>query len=172
MDIPSYLLGKNSASGGESGETYFANDLGRAYSTNATIQKLIKKIPSNLVGQSNISYAFKSLDNLETVEKFDTSNVHDMSYLCMTCGKLVNFPELDVSNVDTSQGFKAMFSNTLGLSDESINNVLNMCIKAVNYPGTKTLAELGFDSSRYKVARIQALPSYDDFIAAGWTIGY
>ena len=168
MEITSYLLGKKA--GGDGPENYFNSSLGEAYQTTPTIQKIIKKIPSTLVGQSNINYAFKSLDSLETIEKFDTSNVHSMKGLCMTCGKLVNFPELDASNVNTSDGLTSMFANTNNLTDESLNNVLNMCIKAVNYTGTKTFRTLGFDNSKYKDARIQALPSYQDFIDAGWTI--
>jgi hypothetical protein len=47
-----------------------------------------------------------------------------------------------------------------------------MCINATSYTGTKTFSKFGFNSGYYAASKIQSLPSYQDFITAGWTIGY
>ena len=36
----------------------------------------------------------------------------------------------------------------------------------------KNLSEQGFTSANYPATRIQALPHYQDFVSAGWSIGY
>ena len=65
-----------------------------------------------------------------------------------------------------------MFYSCPKLTDKSIDNILKMCINAISYSGVKTLQILGFSSNDYPASRIQELPSYQDFIDAGWTIGY
>ena len=68
--------------------------------------------------------------------------------------------------------FTDMFISTPNLDDATINSLLDFFAHANAYAGTKTLYEVGFRSSDYTAARIQALSNYSDFIAAGWTIGY
>lgn len=58
------------------------------------------------------------------------------------------------------------------LTDASLDNILQMCINATSYTETKTLAELGLSNYRASVSRVEALPHYQDFLNAGWTIGY
>ena len=65
-----------------------------------------------------------------------------------------------------------MFTGCVKLTDNSLNNILQICINATLYTGTKTLYTLGFRSNKYSVERIQALSNYQAFIDAGWTIGY
>ena len=44
-----------------------------------------------------------------------------------------------------------------------------MCIGA-NITGT--LSDLGFTNVYMRRTRVQGLPSYQDFLDAGWTLGY
>lgn len=105
---------------------------------------------------------------LETFPLLDTSNVTSMAYMFMACSALKTVPLLNTSNVTS---FSSMFSNCIALTDTSLDNILKMCINATSYTGTKKLTELGItNTSIYTDSRIQALPHYQDFINAGWTI--
>ena len=63
-----------------------------------------------------------------------------------------------------------MFSSCNKLTDTSIDNILQFCITSKRKNGT--LKYLGFNSNAYPINRIEALPHYQDFLDAGWTIGY
>ena len=80
----------------------------------------------------------------------------------------------DVNVIDTSRttNMSYMFQNCGALSTQSRDNVLQMCIGATSYTGTKTLANLGFNNNTLPVSAVTALPHYQDFLDAGWTIGY
>ena len=64
-----------------------------------------------------------------------------------------------------------MFFYCFSLSDTSLDNILQMCINATSYTATKTLNHIGIYLDTYPASRIQALPHYQDFLDAGWTIG-
>lgn len=122
---------------------------------------------------TNMNFMFLSCYNLVSIEKFDTSKVTTMRQMFSGCSKLTTIPKFDTSSLNGSLSFFNIFSSdTINLSNESLNNILQMCIGATSYTGTKTLYQLGFRSTNYPVSRIEALPSYQDFIDAGWTIGY
>jgi hypothetical protein len=112
---------------------------------------------------------FGSCTTLESINTFISPNAKNYQQMFSGCTNLKNIPLLSSSNVTN---FSGMFTNTKSLSNDSINNVLQMCINATSYSGTKTLYVLGFRSSNYSASRIQSLPKYQDFIDAGWTIGY
>ena len=107
--------------------------------------------------------------SLATIPLLDTSNVTVMDYMFSSCSNLATIPLLDTSNATTMYN---MFQSSNKLTDESLNNILQMCINATSYTGTKSLYYLGLRSSSYPVSRIEALPHYQEFINAGWTIGY
>ena len=73
-------------------------------------------------------------------------------------------------NAASATNMDYMFVGCEKLTDTSLDNILQMCISATNYTGTKTLAQLSInDATVYPASRIQALPHYQDFINAGWT---
>ena len=116
--------------------------------------------------------AFQECKKLKTIEYFDTSNANDLSYMCIGCSELVNFPALNASKTRIG-GLSDMFSNCPNLSDESLNNILAMCISA---NATHANAAYGNKSlTQYlKLTSIQAnkcksLSNWSAFIAAGWT---
>lgn len=105
----------------------------------------------------------------EIVFKNTTKDYMESTQLMfMDCTALENVIEYDLSrciNLDR------MFANCPNINDNGLDNILKMCINAINSP-TKTLAYLGLNASSYPTSRIETLPSYQDFIASGWTIGY
>lgn len=121
---------------------------------------------------TNFANAFEGCSALEEIPLFNTQNVTTFNSSFSSCYSLKKFPILNTSKVTN---FYNMFKNVGNLNDDSVDNVLKMCINATTYnqsAETKTLAHLGFTKTNYPVARIQALSNYQDFINAGWTIGY
>lgn len=106
---------------------------------------------------------------ISTIPLLDTSKVTDMSYMFTKVSSLTTIPLLNTSKVTNMD---SMFSSAGNLTDESLDNILQMCINATSYKRTKTLYQLSFRKTYYPASRIQALPHYQDFLDAGWTIGY
>ena len=193
MDVTSYLLGKNASSGGGGADEYFestqSGNFGNAFTFGA---RFLKTIPKVEITKPNFNYAFYNYENLITIPQLDTSAVIMMSFAFQGCTSLVSVPLLNTSNVtsfsntfngctslttvpafDASKvtNFDNMFNNCRQLTDESLNNILKMCISATSYAGVKSLGALAM-SGNYSAAKIQSLPSYQDFVNAGWTIGW
>ena len=86
------------------------------------------------------------------------------------CTSLQNVP---IYQAYSNPNAKDMFSNCPALTDTSLDNILQMCYTyMVGLGSNRKLSYLGFTASNYPASRIQALPHYQDFIDAGWTIGY
>lgn len=192
MDIVSYLLGKNSSSGGGGGLDWSL--LGYENTPESIIDgyNYALNIKNNW-DSSVTSFSYEGDNNLVYFPLVDTSNVTSMISTFSRIPTLAYIPELDTSNVismiqtfygssglkyipllNTSKvtTFTDVFSNNPNLNDESLDNILQMCINATSYNGTKTLSQIGLNRYNYPASRIQALPHYEDFINAGWTIGY
>lgn len=118
---------------------------------------------------TNMSSTFSNCSSLKTIPLLDTSSATNVSSMFTSCFSLTTIPLLDVSS---ATNMSSMFSNCISLTDTSLDNILQMCIGATSYSNTKTLAYIGFNSTYYPASRIQALPHYQDFLDAGWTIGY
>ena len=116
---------------------------------------------------TNMSSMFYNCTSLKEVPQFDTSKVTNMSYMFYNCTSLEEIPQFDTSNVKFMSN---MFGGCNKLTDTSIDNILQFCITSKKENGT--LQYLGFNSNAYPINRIEALPHYQDFINAGWTIGY
>lgn len=122
---------------------------------------------------TNMSECFRECRGLTSVPKFNTKKVTNMQKMFNNCYSLASVPLFDTSGLTGSAAFTSMFGNCNNLTDTSLDNILQMCINATGYTGTKTLSTLGISSSTlYPASRIQALSHYQDFINAGWTIGY
>ena len=120
---------------------------------------------------TTFSNAFSSCSNLKQLPLLDTSKSEGFSSAFSSCSNLEVLPLLDTSK---NNNWGNCFNGCSKLNDESLNNILRMCINTpAGYKTTsKTLYAMGFRSSNYPVSRIQALNNYQDFINAGWTIGY
>lgn len=195
MDIISYLLGKKKGGGG-SGDLskYFTPTISAGASSSVSgVMLMLKTIPEDtVVSGTSLNYAFSGFQgttipfldtsnvttmtsafekcaNLESIPSFNTSNVTNVGSMFQNCTNLANVPVLNLSSVTF---MRYMFRYCPNLTDTSLDNILQMCIGATSYTSTKTLAFLGFTSTDYPASRIEALPHYQDFINAGWTIGY
>lgn len=116
---------------------------------------------------STFGQLFSGCYNLVTIKKLNTTGVTSFYKMFEDCNKLVTLPILDLSSATELQ---YMFSNCLRLSNESLNNIMAMCIAANSYVGTKTLKYIGLSSTQ--ATTCQTLSNYQAFLDAGWTTGY
>ncbi len=118
----------------------------------------------------NMNGMFYMCQKLKSIPQIITNNVTSMYQTFYACVELENVPVLNTSKVtNLTQAFYYCQS----LTDESINNILTMCINInTSFRGIKKLTTLGFASSWCPASRIQALSNYQAFLDAGWTIGY
>lgn len=195
MDITSYLLGKNSSGGGGGGSDLDWSAIGfngRPLSIKEGYDYAVE-IMNNWVVPISMSVKFKDnlklmfmpkvdigsgtsmlqtfygCKNLTSVAPLDTSNITNINTAFMNCYSLRDVPIFDTSKITTMVN---TFASCYVLTDTSLDNILQMCINATSYTGTKTLKNIGFYSEYQTASRIQALPHYQAFLDAGWTIGY
>lgn len=113
---------------------------------------------------------FRGASDIKYIPFFDTSNATNMNNAFYGCTNLTTIPLLDTSNIINNHN---MFFNCRKLSDESLNNILAMFAKSgITFELFKNLKRAGFNADNYPAERIEALENYQDFINAGWTIGY
>lgn len=104
---------------------------------------------------------------LTTVPAYDLSKATKTNNMFNQCTSLTTVPQFSIPLVTSLQN---MFNNCTSLSDDSLNNIMAMCISATSYTGTKTLAYLGLTSTQATVC--QGLSNYEAFTEAGWTTGF
>lgn len=150
-------------------DTSKANDISEIF--NGCVY-LIELPLLDLSNASSLDRAFKSCALLKKIPNFNTPNIVSINQMCSGCSNLVDVPLLNTSNLNGNSAFQNAFDGCSKLTDESLDNILQMCINASKYNGTKTLARLGISSAYYTASKIQSLPHYQAFINAGWTIGY
>lgn len=217
LDVPSYLLGKQSSGGGglnwsaigysEEPESIeedynYSKNIYDNWDTTRTSYGNLYYNNSNLVffplvdtsAGTNFQTMFSGCVSLQTMPLINTSNGTVFSSMFQNCRRLTEIPQLDISNganlnlmfsgctklkkvpvlnLSKATNINGMFSSCISLTDESLDNILQSCINInPNYLNTKAFAVMGFISTYYPASRIQALPHYQDFIDAGWTIGY
>lgn len=115
----------------------------------------------------NMNETFRLCESLTSIPLLDTSSVTIMSNIFYGCTNLINIPIFNTSNV---KNMKYMVKDCPSLSDESLNNILMMCVNATNYTYTKTLADIGLTSEQ--ATKCTTLSNYEAFTTAGWTTGY
>jgi len=152
-----------------------------------------------LLDTSNVTVMnsmFNGCTNLITIPLLNTSKVNNMSSMFNNCSSLISIPSIDTSSVISGNmnnmfggcssletvpvlnttnitNMNDMFSGCTSLSDTSLDNILQMCINSkVSVQTRKKLTSIGILSTNYPASKIEALPHYQDFINAGWTIGY
>lgn len=128
-----------------------------------------KNIYDNWENVSELASKFKNDTNLIFFPLVNTSNAVNMNQVFNGCTNLIYIPVLDTSKMEYCN---SLFANCTAFNNETLDNILQMCINASSYKGQKKLSYFGFGMSTYPSGRIQALPHYQDFITAGWTIGY
>lgn len=139
---------------------------------------------------TNTQFMFAGCRSLQTVPLFNTNNLSNMYNMFYNCSSLTTVPLFDTSNVTTAEGvfngcnslqtvptfnlssatsLKLMFNGCTNLSDESLNNILAMCITATK-SSSKTLDFLGLTYEQK--TKCKTLSNYQAFLDAGWTTGY
>lgn len=169
MDVFSYLLGKRS--GGASGNSAtIDSSLKTYYSTSNGLVSIISNIGAIDLGEMTTLQAFfKNCNNLVSLPQLDTKNITSFNNMCINCYALKNVPIYDTTSLTA---MTSCFNNCTALTDESLDNILQMCINASSYTGTKTLNSIGIKSTNYSQEKIESLPHYSDFTTAGWTTGF
>ncbi len=117
---------------------------------------------------TDIRNMFYSAVNLISIPLINTTNVTLATNLFYGCTNLQNIPILDFSKVDSLSN---MFASCPNLSNETLNNILYMCVNSAVYvAGTMNLRAIGLSSTQAETC--QTLSNWDDFVAAGWSTGY
>lgn len=195
MDVTSYLLGKQAGGGGSSSAGKITP---KTLDLQGSTTNIINTQAVDISRLTNMSNMFKDCPNVETLDLtgWNFENITNMSNMFNGCSKLKEIKANEINAINSST-FTNFLSNcpaietipyinapkTLGfnnmfygignkLTDESLDNILRMCISAVSYNKTKSLSYIGITNSNYPASRIQALPHYQDFVNAGWTIDY
>lgn len=152
---------------------YFNNSVkAGSSSTSGFARYSLKKIPDNIVIDATqspyyIMGLFSYLQAITSIPYFDTSGVTSFRYFCSNCSELVDVPIYNTASVIGPYGMNNMFDSCPKLSDDSLNNIMAMCIGAVSYDGQKTLTHLGLSSMQR--TKCQTLSNWNDFVAAGWS---
>ena len=114
---------------------------------------------------TDMSNMFSYCKNLETIPLLDTSSVTNMKNMFDGCDNLQTIPLLDTSSVSNMTN---MFGGCKNLSNDSLNNILKMCINSKETD--KRLKGIGL--TQEQAEKCQTLSNWSDFVAAGWTTGY
>ena len=107
---------------------------------------------------------FAGCTNLKSIPELNTINVKHFTRTFIGCTNLVTIPILPTNNATTMSDFVSGCPN---LSDETLNNILQMCINATNYTQTKSLSHLGLTVEQR--SKCMTLSNYTAFTNAGWT---
>ena len=124
----------------------------------------------NTSNVTNMSSTFRACKLFADLPQLNTSKVETFQYCFAQCESLVDVPVLDTSSV-TGYGFQLVFGSCPNLSNDSLNNILLMCINTRNvYGNYRKLSEVGLTSAQATIC--QGLSNYQAFLNAGWTTGY
>lgn len=123
---------------------------------------------------TNLAYMFSDCTSLVTAPTLNTGKAENVTEMFCRNYVLENVPVYTASKVTN---FSNMFLGCKALTDQSLDNILQMCISATSYAGQKSLAQLGFKKvidnvEVYPVSRWMDLPHYTAFTQQNWIIGY
>lgn len=118
---------------------------------------------------TDMNNMFNGCTGLVQAPTLDTSNVTNMRYAFLGCSSLEDVPIYNTAQVYGGR-FTNMFSGCTSLNNNSLNNIMQMCINATLQTTNKTLADLGLTQTQAETC--MTLSNYAAFTAAGWTTGY
>ena len=117
---------------------------------------------------TTIAGMFQDCTNLQAIPELNTSKVYDINFMFSDCTNLTTVPLLDLSHISF---MSRMFRNCSSLSEESLNNILAMCLNVqFLHSSNKTLQYIGL--SEEQATKCTTLSNYQAFTEAGWTTGY
>lgn len=142
-------------------------DISKAETTNAMFNgcsRLISVPEFDTSSVTNMGFMFANCSQLISIPLFNTNKVTNMSCMFMNCTNLATIPILDTSSV---KNMDTMFSSCSSLSDESLENIMEMCIEATSYTGAKNLSSIGLNVVQRN--KCKTLSNYQAFLDAGWS---
>ena len=126
--------------------------------------ELLANVPffdTSKVNKTN--YMFQGCSSLTSIPAFNISEVTDMRYMFFRCTLLTTLPILNTSNVTL---IGDAFKGCPNLSNDSINNILQMCINATKVSYKK----LNNSVDNYVLEIVPSLSNYQAFLDAGWSL--
>lgn len=125
-------------------------------------------IDYNMSNVTDVEWMFQEC-SIKTIKLPSMPKVTSLSVMFYNCSQLERFYTIDAPNITSANG---MLSGCTGLTDEGLEDVLQMCLQAVKITNAsrKTLKDIGLTSDQ--ATRCQSLSSYQAFIDTGWTTGY
>lgn len=128
----------------------------------------IESIDDNydVTGIADLRSLFSSFASLKKLPTMNTSSATNIQNWCNGCSSLIDVPVYDFSNVTNNYN---TFANCPSLSNESLNNIMQMCIRMTGV-ANKNLKYMGISSTQ--ATTCQSLSNWSNFVAAGWSTGY
>lgn len=128
----------------------------------------IESIDDNydVTGITNLKSLFANFASLKKSPTMNTSSATIIQRLFSGCSSLIDVPVYDFSNVTNNY---STFEDCPLLSNESLNNILQMCIGMTGV-SNKNLKYMGITSTQ--ATTCQSLSNWSAFTSAGWTTGY
>lgn len=117
---------------------------------------------------TNLAYLFSQCFRLKKAPTMNTSHITNATGIFSTCESLITVPVYNFQSVTGTNNFN-MFNYTPMLSNESLNNILAMCITMTGVTN-KNLKYIGLSAEQINICK--NLSNWDNFVAAGWTTGY
>ncbi len=140
--------------------------------TNLTTPLIADAVGSNCYGFNSM---YEGCSKIVTAPSYSAPNIEIMYKMFKDCTSLVNVPIYSTQKIGQNyrawSGLTSFVENCPNLSDESLNNILQMCYASpITNAIYMTLANVGLSESQ--VERCKSLSNYDKLIAKGWTTGY
>lgn len=114
--------------------------------------------------RTNCDNLYSSNSDLVYMPKVDTFIVTSMRNMFDRCANLVSVPVLYTGNVIQMDN---MFNECLKLDEDSLYNIIEMCINATNV-GNKMFNSIGLNNQQISICR--TLPNFNDLLQAGWIV--
>lgn len=129
----------------------------------------IKEVIMTITDKCTITQdLFSNCTALTKAPSLNTGNVTNMMEMFENCTSLVNLPLYNTSSVVYIYN---AFKGCTALSEDSLNNILAMCVSATNVSASnKTLKHTGL--TQEQATTCTTLSNYQAFLDAGWTTGY
>lgn len=132
------------------------------------IRNLIVEMPTlDFTGITSLNSTFTNFAKLKKINLTGTNAVTSWFKAFYYCTDLEDVAVMDTSS---ATNFNNSFAGCTKLTNDSLNNIMQMCINATNYTNTKTLVAMGLSSTQ--ATTCQSLGNYQAFLNAGWTTGY
>ncbi len=131
--------------------------------------KALKEVPNyNTSKVANMSNLFYECLSLTKAPNYNTSKVTTMQYMFAGCTSLEEVPIYSTSLL-TGTGMQGMFNGCNNLSDESLNNIMQMCINATKITSStyKKLSYIGLSTTQ--INKCKTLSNYQTLLDKGWT---